>query len=84
MLGTRVRNLIFEHAERKPLTDELRNRIAARASVLKLETVTPWFGSLERDPVHPSAYYLAVDGPDSAQLLYLAPATAPTSIRSAR
>lgn len=77
--ATELANLIFEHAERKPLTDELRNRIAARASVLKLETITPWFGSLERDPVHPSAYYLAVDGPDSAQLLYLAPATAPTS-----
>jgi hypothetical protein len=77
--ATEVANLIFEHAERKPLTDELRNRLAARAGVLKLKTVTPWFGSLERDPVHPSAYYLAVDGPDSSQLLYLAPAAAPTS-----
>jgi hypothetical protein len=72
--------LIFDHAERKPLTDELRGRLAARAAALKLETIAPWFGSLERDPVHPSAYYLAVDGIDAApHLLYIALATAPTS-----
>jgi hypothetical protein len=73
-------NLIFDHAERKPLTDELRNRLAARAAVLKLESIKPYFGSLERDPVHPSAYYLAVDGIEgSHQLLYMALSTAPTS-----
>ena len=60
--ATELANLIFDHAERKPLPDELRNRLAARAAVLKPQTVTPFFGSLERDPVHPSAYYLAVDG----------------------
>jgi len=73
-------NLIFDHAERKPLTDDVRNRLAARAAALKLESIRPYFGSLGRDPVHPSAYYLAVDtagGP--AQLLYLALSTAPTS-----
>jgi hypothetical protein len=73
-------NLIFEHAERKALTDEVRNRLAARAAVLKLESITPYFGSLEKDPVHPSAYYLAVDGLlGSRQLLYMASAAAPTS-----
>jgi hypothetical protein len=73
-------NLIFDQAERKPLTDELRSRLAGRAAVLKLETIRPYFGSLERDPVHPSAYYLAVDGiGGSPQLLYMALATAPTS-----
>ncbi|HTS63444.1 MAG TPA: hypothetical protein VMH28_15575 [Candidatus Acidoferrales bacterium] len=73
-------NLIFDQAERKPLTDEVRNRVAARAAVLKLETITPWSGSLERDPVHPGAYYLAVDGvAGSPHLLYMALATAPTS-----
>jgi hypothetical protein len=77
--ATELANLIFEHAERKPLTDELRSRLAARAAALKLETLTPHFGSLERDPVHPSAYYVAVDCPGSPQLLYLALATAPTS-----
>src|SRR5690349_6955695 len=50
------------------------------AAVLNLETIRPYFGSLERDPVHPSAYYLAVDGAQGEPLLlYLALATAPTS-----
>ena len=72
--------LIFEQAERKPLNDEVRNRLAARAAVLHLETVAPYFGSLVRDPVHPSSYYLAVDaGRGEPLLLHLAPATAPTS-----
>ena len=48
--------------------------------MLRLETVTPYFGSLVRDPVHPSSYYLAVDaGRGEPLLLHLAPATAPTS-----
>jgi hypothetical protein len=73
-------NLVFDQAERQPLTDELRNRLAARAAVLKLETLTPYFGSLERDPVHPGAYYLVVDGIEgSSHLLYMALSTAPTS-----
>ena len=73
-------NLIFELAETKALTDEIRNRIAARAMALKLETVTAWFGSLERDPVHRSTYYLAVDGREGPpHLLHMAPAGAPTS-----
>ena len=76
-------NLIFDHAEGKPLTEDTRNRLASRAGALKLETVKPYFGSLERDPVHPSAYYLAVDGTAAdgtvtGQLLYLALANAPT------
>ena len=72
--------LIFEQAERKPLNDEVRNRLAARAAVLGLETIAPYFGSLVRDPVHPSSYYLAVDaGRGESLLLHLAPATAPTS-----
>ncbi len=72
--------LIFEQAEGKPLTDEVRNRLAARAAVLRLETVAPYLGSLARDPVHPSTYYLAIDaGRGEPLLLHLAPATAPTS-----
>ena len=74
-----VANLIFDHAERKPLTDDVRNRLAARAAVLKLQTITPYFGSLERDPVHPSVYYLAVDGESEPLLLHMALAAAPTS-----
>jgi hypothetical protein len=42
--------------------------------------VTPYFGSLVRDPVLPSTYYLAIDaGRGEPMLLHLAPATAPTS-----
>jgi len=79
-------NLIFDLAERKPLNDEVRNRLAARAAVLRLSTITPYLRSLVRDPVHPSAYYLAVDGELRGSerqaeplLLYMALANAPTS-----
>src|SRR5581483_5203734 len=73
--------LVFEVAERKPLTDDTRQRVAARAARLSLATIRPWFASLARDPVHRSTYYLAVDGGDSAAplLLHLAPAAAPTT-----
>jgi hypothetical protein len=73
-------SLVFDAAERKPLTDDVRNRIAARAAALKFETIVPHFGSLNRDPVHHSTYYIAVDvnaGPP--QLLHMALAAAPTS-----
>jgi len=73
-------NLVFDLAERAPLTDDIRNRIAARASALRLDTIRPYFGSLERDPVHPSSYYLAIDGAAAEPLLlHMALATAPTS-----
>ena len=73
-------HLVFDLAESKPLAEEVRSRIAARGAVLRLETVTPWFGSLERDPVHPSSYYLAVDGAAGEPLLlHMAVAAAPTS-----
>jgi hypothetical protein len=71
-------SLIFDQTEGKALSPELRNRLAARASLLKLETFTPFLGSLERDPVHPSVYYLAVDG-ETPLLLHIALAAAPTS-----
>lgn len=72
--------LIFETAEGKPLSDELRNRIAARAAARRFETITPHYGSLERDPVHHSTYYIAVDTAERAtHLLHLAVAAAPTS-----
>jgi hypothetical protein len=71
-------NLIFDHAEGKTLSDEVRNRLAARTAALKLQTLSPFLGSLERDPVHHSVYYLAVDGSEPL-LLHLALAAAPTS-----
>ena len=73
-------SLVFEMAEGRPLTGDLRNRIAARVASLRLESCTPSMGSLARDPVHHSTYYLVVDtaqGPP--QLLHMALASAPTS-----
>jgi hypothetical protein len=79
-------NLIFDHAEGKPLSDDVRNRLAARAALLKFQTLSPFLGSLERDPVHHSVYYLAADGsagaghgPAAPLLLHIARAAAPTS-----
>ena len=75
-----IANLIFDHAENRPLTEELRNRLAARAATERHEHLTPYFGSLERDPVHPSTYYLAVDGVNGAPLLlHITYSTAPSS-----
>jgi len=71
--------ILYEHGTRK-LTDDLRNRLAVRASGLKLETIRPYFGSLERDPIHPEAFFLAVDGIGSQPLLLrFAPSTTPSS-----
>src|SRR5882762_6703769 len=72
--------LIFAHAEGKALTDDRRKRLASRAAALQLSSLKPYFGSLARDPVHPSTYYLAIDGRDSQPLLlHIALASAPTS-----
>jgi hypothetical protein len=71
--------LLYEHGTRT-LTDDLRNRLAVRASALTLETIRPYFGSLERDPIHPEAFYLAVDGIDRQPLLMrFAPGSTPSS-----
>ena len=75
-----VANLVMEIAGSKPLSDEVRNRIGSRASTLKLETTRPHFGSLERDPIHASAIYLAIDGIGGVPLLLrIAPAATPSS-----
>jgi hypothetical protein len=71
-------NLIFDHAEGKTLSEDVRNRLAARAAVLQLQTISPFLGSLERDPVHRSVYYLAVDASEPL-LLHMALSAAPTS-----
>ncbi len=73
-------SIVLEHAEDKTLNDDLRIRIASRAQALKLSSIQPWFGSLEKDPIHPSTYYLAVDGLEGQPLLmHMAPAIAPSS-----
>jgi hypothetical protein len=72
--------LVLELAGDKPITQDVRNRIASRAVVLKLGGIRPYFGSLERDPIHASAVYLAVDGIDAQPLLLrIAPNATPAS-----
>ncbi len=71
--------ILFEHGKRT-LTDDLRNRLAVRAGGLKLETIRPYFGSLERDPIHPEAFFLVVDGVGGQPLLMrFAPGSTPSS-----
>lgn len=55
-------DLIFQMAEGRALTDELRQRIGHRAAALELQTLEAYPGSLQRDPTHQSVYYVAVDG----------------------
>lgn len=78
-----VADLIFQQAEGRQLSNDLRSRLAGRASVLGLTSLVPYMGSLERDPVHASSYYLAVDGLSGdgrrPLLLRVAPASAPAS-----
>ncbi len=72
--------LILEQAGDKPITQDVRNRISSRAVLLNLDGTRPYFGSLERDPIHSSAVYLAVDGVDSQPLLLrIAPNATPAS-----
>lgn len=76
-------DLVYQQLEGRPLTADLRNRFAARVPQLALETFTAYPGSLARDPIHPSTYYVAIDthfGDDaSPMLLRIAPASAPAS-----
>lgn len=46
----------------RKLTDEARHRFAARLRNVDTPSVRVYPLSLEQDPIHPSSYYLAVDG----------------------
>ncbi len=76
-------DLVYQQVEGKPLTDDLRNRFAARIQALGIETFTLFPGSLQQDPIHPSTYYIAVDatGEETARplLLRIALASSPAS-----
>jgi len=75
-----VAELVFQYAEGKPISDEVRSRIGGRASVLQTEALRLYAESLERDPIHPSAYYMCVDGIGGQPLLLrIALASAPSS-----
>ncbi len=75
--------LVYEHAEGRPPSDELRGRLAPRIEALPLESLTVFASSLERDPIHPSTYYVAVDALGGAApcalLLRIATASSPAS-----
>ena len=74
--------LLFEQLGSRPVpvTSEQRQRVAARAGGLRFNALQPCYGSLERDPVHPSACYVCVDAIDGQHLLLrVAPASTPSS-----
>jgi hypothetical protein len=71
-------DLVYQQLEGNALTQDLRNRFAARLPQLALETFTPFPGSLARDPIHPSTYYIAIDA-QSPMLLRIALASSPAS-----
>jgi hypothetical protein len=72
-------DLVYQQLEGNVLTADLRNRFAARLPQLALETFTPFPGSLARDPIHPSTYYLAIDTQSGPMLLRIALASSPAS-----
>lgn len=75
--------LVYQQVDGKPLTDDLRNRFAARVPSLVLETFVAFPGSLQQDPIHPSTYYIAVDATGEERprplLLRIALASSPAS-----
>jgi len=78
-----IAEFIFQITDGKPLNDELRQRLQARAAALPTDTIRPYWGSLAQDPVHAMSYYLAVDsskdGTARGYLLRMALASAPSS-----
>lgn len=75
--------LVFAHAGTQPLNDTARGRLAPRVAGLALSSVRAYPGSLERDPIHSSVFYMAADGlsgdAERPLLLRFAPASAPAS-----
>jgi len=72
-------DLVYSQLEGQPLTTDLRNRFAGRLPQLAIETFTPYPGSLARDPIHPSTYYMAIDTESAPMLLRIALASSPAS-----
>ncbi|HEV8147506.1 MAG TPA: hypothetical protein VGP79_14040 [Bryobacteraceae bacterium] len=76
-------DLIYLQVDPHPLTGDSRRRFATRIPALGLETLNPYPGSLQRDPIHAATWYIAVDAgntePKQPLLLRIAPAAAPAS-----
>ena len=71
--------LLLDQLDRGPLTNDARNRVAARAGSLRLASFTIFAGSIAKDPIHPSTYYVAVDAHEKSLLLRVALASSPSS-----
>jgi len=76
-------DLIFQFTEGRPLNDETRNRLNGRLGALEQTSMIPFMGSLQKDPIHASAYYIAVDAMSESGvnplLLRMALASSPAS-----
>ena len=76
-------DLIFQQVGDNLLTEDLRGRLAGRISALGLTSLRVYTGSLQRDPVHSGAWYIAVDGLSPAKpqpvLLHLSSASSPAT-----
>lgn len=72
--------VLLEVLERERLNDDQRQRAGTRLRALRLTSFTPFPESIERDPIHPSTFYLAADtAKGEAVLLRLARASSPAS-----
>ncbi len=78
-----IADRVFQQVEERTLDEDLRGRLAADLAALRLSTLRPYVVSLERDPVHTSNYYLAVDavagGTPTPLLMHFAPLSATVS-----
>src|SRR5690242_2614529 len=71
--------LVLDQLDRTRLTNDARTRFAVRAAALQLSTFTIYPGSIAKDPIHPSTYYVAADARDGSILLRVALASSPSS-----
>src|SRR5947209_9379635 len=74
--------VVLQLVEGRKLNDDVRGRLSARLQALQFGSMLPFAGSLQRDPIHPSTYYVAADtrGREAhALLLRLALSSSPSS-----
>lgn len=67
-------------AAARPVSPEVRTRVGAWLRAVRFECMRTLPVSLERDPAHPSALYICVDGLDRQPLLLRAASTPPSGL----